>query len=202
MHVHERKLCSRCHTVFKMCKCVHDELVTPTYGVCDKCVFELIEPPKFKRVCILAYTDMPFEELGDKPYQVAPIRQIELLAYDGNKYVTARNGGVVIKLKSGYVYTEQRRCSDAERVSYEVLDTLPFTWDNVEPTYVEAEVNYPRINDLENLISDTVSQFLYYDRKEDEDLPLGAIEDAVDAGILTVDELTECFRISLSEYLE
>lgn len=43
-------------------------------------------------------------------------------------------------------------------------------------------------------VRDLVSDFMYYDRKEDEDLPLYAIEDALDAGIVTIDEIVAEFR--------
>lgn len=39
-----------------------------------------------------------------------------------------------------------------------------------------------------------VSDLLYYNRKEDEDLPVGAIEQAVKDGVITVEELVECFK--------
>ena len=48
-----------------------------------------------------------------------------------------------------------------------------------------------------NAISAAVSDFLYYDRKEDEDLPRGAIEEAVAAGEITIDEIVAKFK----EYL-
>lgn len=42
--------------------------------------------------------------------------------------------------------------------------------------------------------SDLMSNFLYYDRKEDEDLPRGAIEEAVADGEITTDEIMAIFR--------
>jgi len=51
-------------------------------------------------------------------------------------------------------------------------------------------------------VDDLVSDFLYYDRKEDEELPRGAIDDAVKAGEVTVDEIVEHFRKSLVEGLK
>lgn len=47
---------------------------------------------------------------------------------------------------------------------------------------------------IENTIIDLVSNFLYYDRKEDEELPVGAIEEAVRAGAVSVDEIVAKFR--------
>lgn len=43
-------------------------------------------------------------------------------------------------------------------------------------------------------ISDTVSRFLYYDRKEDDELPRGAIEEAIESGEISVDEIVDAFR--------
>lgn len=46
-------------------------------------------------------------------------------------------------------------------------------------------------------VDDHVSRFLYYDRKEDDDLPLGAIDDAVKNGDLSFEELVEAFSSAL-----
>lgn len=58
------------------------------------------------------------------------------------------------------------------------------------------------INMSKQLILDTVedvaSNFLYYDRKEDEDLPWGSIEKAVSEGVISKDEIVEHFRQSLT----
>ena len=43
-------------------------------------------------------------------------------------------------------------------------------------------------------IDDTVAKLVYYDRKEDEELPVGAIDQAVRDGVITVDEMVEKFR--------
>ncbi len=48
-------------------------------------------------------------------------------------------------------------------------------------------------------VEDLVLNFLYYDRREDEDLPRGAIEEALANQYLTVDEIVEQFRKSLTE---
>jgi hypothetical protein len=49
--------------------------------------------------------------------------------------------------------------------------------------------------------SDLVGEFLYYGRKEDEDLPRGAIQEAIAAGEVTVDEIADLFRRELVEGL-
>lgn len=48
-------------------------------------------------------------------------------------------------------------------------------------------------------ISDAVSKILYYDRKEDENLPVNAIEESIKSGEVTIDEMVECFRVALIE---
>lgn len=50
-------------------------------------------------------------------------------------------------------------------------------------------------------VSDLVANFAYYDRKEDEELPRGEIEEAIQKGEITIDEIVECFRKELEEAL-
>lgn len=50
-----------------------------------------------------------------------------------------------------------------------------------------------------DVVSDLVADFMCYDRKEDEDLPRGAIEEAISAGEITVDEIVAAFRKHVSE---
>jgi len=50
-------------------------------------------------------------------------------------------------------------------------------------------------------IDDLVGNFLYYDRKEDEELEQGVIEAAIEDGVVTEDELVEMFRTSLRKGL-
>lgn len=42
-------------------------------------------------------------------------------------------------------------------------------------------------------LDDCGGQFVYYDRKEDEDLPQGSVEEAVAAGEITIEEIAEAF---------
>lgn len=48
-----------------------------------------------------------------------------------------------------------------------------------------------------NTVKATVADFLYYDRKEDKDLPQGEIERAIEEGIITVEEIVFFFRVEL-----
>ena len=52
-----------------------------------------------------------------------------------------------------------------------------------------------------NEIEDAVSQMLYYDRKEDEDLPVGAIDKAVRDGVMTEGEIVAAFSYALGQGL-
>jgi hypothetical protein len=49
------------------------------------------------------------------------------------------------------------------------------------------------------MTSDLVGRFLYYDRKEDSEFPVGAIEEAIDSGEVSLDEIVEVFRTELAK---
>lgn len=53
-----------------------------------------------------------------------------------------------------------------------------------------------------NTVTDLVGNFMYYDRKEDEDLPDGAIETAIRNGVITIDEIVDKFKSDILESLE
>lgn len=50
-----------------------------------------------------------------------------------------------------------------------------------------------------NTIEDLCSDFLYYDRKEDDTLGKGEIEEAVKSGEITVDEIMSHFKKNLEQ---
>lgn len=50
-----------------------------------------------------------------------------------------------------------------------------------------------------NTISDLCSNFLYYDRKEDEDLSVEQLNAAVKTGEITIDEMVSEFRKHLEK---
>lgn len=50
-------------------------------------------------------------------------------------------------------------------------------------------------------IHDSVTDFLYYDRKEDEELKIGDIEKSIKRGEITVDEICQEFSKNLRETL-
>jgi hypothetical protein len=51
-------------------------------------------------------------------------------------------------------------------------------------------------------VDDLVANFLFYDRKEDEDLTLGAIEEAIKDGTITIRDIVEKFEIELRNGLK
>lgn len=51
-------------------------------------------------------------------------------------------------------------------------------------------------------VRDLVSDFLYYDRKEDEDLSSEDIGAAIGSGEVTIEELVEAFRKELKKQIE
>lgn len=74
-----------------------------------------------------AWTDYPITELGDTPHVEAPVREIEVLAYDGDKYCRVLVCGIEKSIKAGYLYQEPGRCSEKpypKPVSRAQLQTL------------------------------------------------------------------------------
>jgi len=55
---------------------------------------------------------------------------------------------------------------------------------------------------IDDTISDLVSDFLYYDRKTDEELPLNKVEELIRSKTLTVDEMVNCFKKHLTSQLD
>ena len=51
-------------------------------------------------------------------------------------------------------------------------------------------------------LSDAVSNILYYDRRNDEDLGLFDIPDALEAGEISIEEMVQAFELELREGLE
>lgn len=62
---------------------------------------------------------------------------------------------------------------------------------------MEAHRNRTRKQIILDIVSDLVGAFTYYDRKESESLPMGALDEAIAAGEITVDEIVAQFRQGL-----
>lgn len=48
-------------------------------------------------------------------------------------------------------------------------------------------------------VSDLATMFLYYDRKEDDDLSMGVIEQSIINGDITVDEIVNRFKTNIEK---
>lgn len=55
---------------------------------------------------------------------------------------------------------------------------------------------------IDNIISDMIADFLYYDRKEDSQLKVGDIEKALEDNVITIEEMVQSFRKHLIEGLD
>lgn len=53
--------------------------------------------------------------------------------------------------------------------------------------------------DVLKYVDDLVSCFVYYDRKECEELPVGKLEELIKDGVISIDDITERFRIVFIE---
>ncbi len=60
----------------------------------------------------------------------------------------------------------------------------------------------PQRENITAALTDAVSDFLYYDRKECEQVPLGLIESMIKDGNLTINELVATFEKALREGLK
>lgn len=74
-----------------------------------------------------AYTDYPFTFLGDIPNQKAPIREIEVLSYDQDKYCQIIVEGQTTEIKRGYIYQKPGRLMEVPQVLENDLEKLPIT---------------------------------------------------------------------------
>ncbi len=75
---------------------------------------------------LYGWTDYPFEELGDIPYQKAPVRAIKIDGYDRDKYVSGICGGRRVLLKLGYVYKRPGRVQEILSYSHKAAEALGF----------------------------------------------------------------------------
>lgn len=92
---------------------------------------------------IVAYTDYPFISLGDVGGQTAPIREVTVICFDGERYCRVWVEGIVDEVKAGYLYTTRCRFDDVEagtafNVSLDELKKLPgpnawLDWVNENP---------------------------------------------------------------------
>lgn len=73
---------------------------------------------------MIAWTDYPIVELGDISGKFAPIREIEVLSYDGNKYCEIVVGGVITTIKAGYIYQAFGRIGEVPAIDVKLLPVV------------------------------------------------------------------------------
>lgn len=66
------------------------------------------------------FTDYPLypSEFGKE----APVREVDFISYDGNKYCTVRYQNQYFEIKSGYLYSEPKRLEDSPN-KFRVIDS-------------------------------------------------------------------------------
>ena len=64
-----------------------------------------------------AWTDYPFTWLGDTSGEKAPVREIEVLSYDDNKYCRIKVCDGEDEIKAGYIYQREGRYGEAPKAS-------------------------------------------------------------------------------------
>ena len=74
-----------------------------------------------------AWTDYPFQELGDKPFVEAPVREVKIISYDDNKYCKVKIKGYryQLEVKSGYLYQTEGRLGEVQGITKEQISALP-----------------------------------------------------------------------------
>lgn len=78
---------------------------------------------------VSCWTDYPFVELGDVPRQKAPLRQVLVISYDGNKYATLSTvaDGRNLSVKWGYLYRHRGRLGQVKTVNRRKLERMKGT---------------------------------------------------------------------------
>lgn len=69
------------------------------------------------------FTDYPFACLGDKDGVIAPMRPIEIISYDRNKYADIIVAGFNEGIKLGYCYSDTKK----GKFDYRSIEALPMT---------------------------------------------------------------------------
>lgn len=75
---------------------------------------------------ITGWTDYPFEELGDTPGKPAPIRHINVVSYDGDKYavVSFEKSGDFLSVKIGYLYSQPGRYGQVKPINRRKIERM------------------------------------------------------------------------------
>ena len=77
-----------------------------------------------------AWTDYPFTWLGDEPGKEAPVREIEVVSYDDDKYCRIKVCGGEDEIKSGYIYQREGRYGEVPPITRRQLAMLANVQDH------------------------------------------------------------------------
>ena len=68
---------------------------------------------------ITGFTDYPFTELGDEYGSRAPVRKVNVVDYDGDKYATVQfpETGHRLQVKIGYLYSHRGRLGQVKQIN-------------------------------------------------------------------------------------
>ena len=76
------------------------------------------------KAALYGFTDYPFTDLGDVPFEIAPVRSCKVLSYDGDKYVNIEVAGTRQHIKRFYIYPRRGRCGETPSFSMRKLADL------------------------------------------------------------------------------
>jgi hypothetical protein len=71
-----------------------------------------------------AWTDYPFVSLGDVSGELAPVRKVRVVSWDGDKYCKIVVEGKEEEVKAGYLYSARGRIGEVPCVSIDSLSQL------------------------------------------------------------------------------
>jgi len=101
-------------------------------GVCKLCRGKTKPTKECKHPAsyVVFYTDYPCVELGDKPNEEAPIREVLVCDFDGERYCrTCVIGSKLLinkEIKIGYIYLEPGRFGDAPPAADKIKQLLKY----------------------------------------------------------------------------
>lgn len=73
------------------------------------------------RFIMIAFTDYPILQLGDKPRTQAPIRQVKIISYDGDKRCRVMIADLEFDIKCCYLYSQPGRLGEVETIDINKL---------------------------------------------------------------------------------
>jgi hypothetical protein len=81
------------------------------------------------------YTDFPIVELGDNEFSKAPIRECEVLSYDGNIMLQIKIEGVLKEVKRSFVYKIEGRFTEVESITDDEVNLILANNSYTSPVY-------------------------------------------------------------------